>query len=1060
MDSDTIMEPMDLKVRELLKEVQLDYSSATTKLVDDTVSAIKQAIDTIPEDLKVTADFAPQFVRDIGADKVEFNFKKPKLFEIGGSYSIRCVAKPDVDIDLFVRLPKECFHEKDYLNHRYHAKRFLYLCIIKKYLNSSSFIRKVEWSTLQNEARKPVLVVYPAMELAEVPGLSVRIIPTATSLFSILKLNLKRNNVCSLKQDESTPQATPKYNSSILEDMFLEDNAEFVKRTFLGWKELGEALILLKVWARQRSSIYAYDCLNGFLISVIMSYLATDSGRNLINNSMKPMQIFRVTLDFIATSKLWNTGLYFKSQSLLNISKEELLERKQYLRLFPVVISESLAHFNLAFRITGGGFLELQDEAVLTLSCIGKCKDGGFEELFMTKIDYPAKYDYCMRLNLKGNSDVYALGFCLDEECWRSFEQKVHFLLCQGLSDRAKFIRVSWKNATSECNVENGLSIFDREPLLIGISVSSLEKAFRVVDVGPNAEHKDEALKFRKFWGEKAELRRFKDGMIAESTVWESKQWERHTIIKRITEYLLLRHLSLSERNIVHIVDQLDFSLVNGVGDSISFSGSLLEAFEVLSKRLHLLKDIPLKVSSVQPLDSAFRFTSVFPPEPHPLANEKSAVPRLNKLTSTCIQPLEVMIQLEGSGNWPMDDVAIEKTKSAFLLRIGESLQNNWGMICTATEENVDVFMSGYAFRLRILHERGLSLLNRQNGSNQLKHISSVDKELFTRGQHSSMINGLQGCYPIYGPVVRLAKRWVASHLFSACLVEEAVELLVAYLFLKPLPFYVPCSRISGFLRFLRLLSEYDWNFSALVVDINSDLSPSDEKEINENFTSSRKGYEENAQNVNPAMFLATAYDKASEAWTRFSPNSSELRRLVAYARSSANLLTKLILGGQIDSYKWECLFRTPLNNYDAVILLHREKMPYPQRLLFPSEMNQGKHVAQGNASKAFHPFLLPEHMKGNSPDLKDTLLVDFDPLRCFIGDLEAKFPNAFKLWYDSLGGDAIGMMWERSSSKKRGRSEENEEEKDPVNVLKAVGEVGKGFVRSIYLLKSPRLRN
>lgn len=39
-----------------------------------------------------------------------------------------------------------------------------------------------------------------AMELAEVPGLSVRIIPTATSLFSILKLNLKRNNVCSLKQ--------------------------------------------------------------------------------------------------------------------------------------------------------------------------------------------------------------------------------------------------------------------------------------------------------------------------------------------------------------------------------------------------------------------------------------------------------------------------------------------------------------------------------------------------------------------------------------------------------------------------------------------------------------------------------------------------------------------------------------------------------------------------------------------------------------------------------------------------------------------------------------------
>ena len=40
----------------------------------------------------------------------------------------------------------------------------------------------------------------------------------------------------------------------------------------------------------------------------------------------------------------------------------------------------------------------------------------------------------------------------------------------------------------------------------------------------------------------------------------------------------------------------------------------------------------------------------------------------------------------------------------------------------------------------------------------------------------------------------------------------------------------------------------------------------------------SRKSYEENAQDVETAMFLATSYDKASEAWTKFSPN-----RLVIY---------------------------------------------------------------------------------------------------------------------------------------------------------------------------------
>lgn len=36
-----------------------------------------------------------------------------------------------------------------------------------------------------------------------------------------------------------------------------------------------------------------------------------------------------------------------------------------------------------------------------------------------------------------------------------------------------------------------------------------------------------------------------------------------------------------------------------------------------------------------------------------------------------------------------------------------------------------------------------------------MKHVLSSDKNLFLRGQHSSMVNGLRGRYPIYGPVVR-----------------------------------------------------------------------------------------------------------------------------------------------------------------------------------------------------------------------------------------------------------------------------------------------------------------
>ncbi|KAJ0534866.1 putative Nrap protein domain 1 [Helianthus annuus] len=1032
---------LNLKVAELLKEVQLDYSSLTTKTVDDTVLSIKECINKIPEDTQVTADLAPKFVRDIGADKVEFRFKRPKSIQIGGSYSFQCVVKPDVNVDLYIQLPKECFHEKDFLNHRYHGKRCLYLCIIKKYLESSSVAQKVEWSFFQNEARKPILVVYPAVKSAGLPGLSVRLIPTAESRFNVQKLNIERNNLHTLS--EGVSEATPMYNNSVLEDMFMEQGAEFIKTTFTGWKALQEALVLLKVWARQRSSLNTHDSVNGYLISIIMAYLASESGKARLNKAMTVMQIFRITLDFIASSKLWGNGIFIKPQGGSDMSKEE---RKKYVKYFPVVLCDLSAHFNLAYRMTMGGLNELQAEAALALRCIDKCKEGGFVELFMTKVDFPAKFDYCMRLNLKGKTEVSAQGFCLDNECWRLYEDKVHSLLKEGLGDRVKSVRVTWQNATSTRCINDGLAELDKEPLTVGISLS-LPDAYDQYTRGPFFGNKEEALKFRKFWGDVAELYQFKSG-TRECVFWECKPAKRYLIIKNVTEYVLKRHLSLAEDKIMHAVDQLDFSLACEGGDLAS-DGSLLESFGTLSKRLRLLSDVPLAISSVQPLDSAFRHTSVFPPQPHPLANGTKAG---NRISSTCLPSMEVMIQLEGSGNWPMDDAAIEKTKAAFLLRIGECLEKDYGMKWCPSEEGVDVFLSGYVFRLKILHERGLDLLNGQAESYQVKRVSPTDKYLFLRSQHSSMINGLAGRYPLYGPVVQLAKRWVAAHLFSASIMEEVIELVVAYIFQKALPFSAPCSRISGFLRFLRLLSEHDWMFTPMIVDINEDMTPDDEKEINDKFLLSRKAYEEGAGSIISAMYVATAYDKGSEAWTSSSPSITELKRLAAYAKSSSNLLTKLVMQGLQDSYGWECIFRTPLNNYDAVILLHRDKLPHPERLLFPSELNQGKLVAQGNASKTFQPYLLT---KGSTKDLQDQLYINFDPLMCYVKDLESAFPNTFKLWYDSFGGDAIGLTWEKENLKKRKR--DGEVTKTVLDTLKDVGKTGKGFVKSVHLLKVPK---
>ncbi|XP_039128764.1 nucleolar protein 6 isoform X2 [Dioscorea cayenensis subsp. rotundata] len=819
---------MDFKVGELLKEVRID--SAASKTLDKAVSSIVDAIKAIPERV-VSSKGAQKFIEDlrVPAKKARFTFKSPESVIVAGSHSIRSIARPDINVDLLVRMPKECFHRNDYLNHRYHAKRCLYLRVIAKSLKSSPLVQKVRWSTFQNEARKPVLILSLVPELSELHGCYIRIIPTASSIFDTSRLSLEKNNVREVSQD-GISQPTPRYNSSILEDMFLEDNAEFVKKMFLEWSSLEEALVLVKVWARNRSSIYMHDCLNGHLISVIVAYLATRSGGNCINKSMNAMQIFRITLKFIGTSSAWDRCLSLQPLGQYNLSQEDL---KQYLQTFGVVLLDASGCLNLTFRLKRAAFSELQDEAVRTLKCIEKYGDGGFEEIFMTKVDFAAKFDSFLRINLKDCSRLYMPGFCLDDECWRTSEDKLHSLLKQGLNDRVKLIRVTWKNAPFEWNIEDGLSKFSDEPMLVGMLNSTQEKSFRVVDVGPSPEDKEEAIKFRKFWGERAELRRFKDGTIAESTVWDCESWERHLIIKRITEYILWKHFLLPKEDIIHTADQLDFCLHLDGKDSASFSGSLLGAFETLSKRLRNIKEIPLKISSVQPLDPALRHTSVYPPPPHPLAFENSVSQKPPKFATTCIHSLEVMIQLEGSGNWPLDNIAIEKTKAAFLLKIGESLQDKWGVICDATDDEVNVLMSGHAFRLKILHERGVNLLKNQE-TNKMKSTSLIDKELFLRSQHSSMINGLHGRYPTYGPVVRLAKRWVSSHLFSSFLTEEAIELVVAYLFLNPFPFLAPSSRITGFLRFLRLLSDYDWTFSPMIIDINEDFTSDDLKEINE----------------------------------------------------------------------------------------------------------------------------------------------------------------------------------------------------------------------------------
>jgi U3 small nucleolar RNA-associated protein 22 len=82
---------------------------------------------------------------------------------------------------------------------------------------------------------------------------------------------------------------------------------------------------------------------------------------------------------------------------------------------------------------------------------------------------------------------------------------------------------------------------------------------------------------------------------------------------------------------------------------------------------------------------------------------------------------------------------------------------------------------------------------------------------------HHSLIHAIHTRHPSASSVVRLAHRWVASHMLSDMIPHEAIELMVARIYTETsgksngLVDTPPSTAVAGFLRFLQLLSTHDW---------------------------------------------------------------------------------------------------------------------------------------------------------------------------------------------------------------------------------------------------------
>ena len=500
-------------------------------------------------------------------------------------------------------------------------------------------------------------------------------------------------------------------------------------------------------------------------------------------------------------------------------------------------------------------------------------------------------------------------------------------VLRRGLRNRAKAIAAL--HPSSDVRSLSQALPSSSSVIHLGI-VLDTEHAFRLVDHGPAAEEQESeaAKQFRDFWGDKAELRRFKDGSITESVVWDVKSAdERVHVPAMIVRHLLQRHLGIGADAVQTWQSQFDAllkapdsirSLYETRGASVGFKAALT-AFDTLVKQVKALDDqLPLAVLNVSPTSAALRYTEAFVPVAIPLASR----PGLPSAASY-LPAMEIVVEFEKSGRWPDDLRAIQKIKLAFFERLAtclmgavKGLQANVVLGDGPVRKEIQdeaaldiVTPDGWAFRARIWHDREATLLDRTIDpqphvpkaikkpltleETRDRHAAIEAKEVYTKRfihapRHHRAIAALSHRSAAFAGTVRIVKRWFAAHwLLGSHVQEEAVELLCSYVFLRTgarvqsegvagfIGAGVPGTKERGFAMVVEFLKDWDWS-KGLVVPL----------EYGERDASAVPDATK-LPSTHAAWSLVTEFDPDGHMWTSRGPDAIVARRVTVLAKAT-----------------------------------------------------------------------------------------------------------------------------------------------------------------------------
>ncbi|PWY66178.1 pre-rRNA processing protein Utp22 [Aspergillus eucalypticola CBS 122712] len=928
-----------LQLDELLNGSRPNYDKQVSRL-QETLHKLKSVIECLPDrppkstfeaekELRGTHGITVPFPEPRPAKDTKYtvSYSKPTNINVVGSLSLKTGAKSDVPltVDLAVTMPSALFQEKDYVNYRYFHKRAYYIASLAAGIREAEGLNlTVKFGLQDGDSLRPVLLLEPNNGTERKESLpaktQIRIITAIEdSLFPISRTLPSRNNIRQGSADVPVSQeSTPFYNAALRSEATVAQYHKFLYNAARNCESFKDACILGRTWLRQRGlgSSPFKGGFGGFEWTVLMALLFEGGGPNgkpVLLKSYSSYQLFKATLQFIAGRDLAIPLLF----SATDIS-------------FPdgtPVLYDGKRGLNVLYKMAPWSYAFLRREANTTVRMLNESRDDNFDKVFIIKVNEPLlRFDRILKLPAQDSANIL-----------RSLRSQtaVYDVIVRALGDRADLVHI-YGDVLKPWPVDEKPH---RKPASQSVSVGlvlSTDNAERVVDHGPSAEQKEEAAAFRSFWGEKAELRRFKDGTIRESLVWTDEK-SSPSIVYQILTYILSRHFNYTKDDVVFIGDEYDDKLREGGDDVFSYSSpafqAITDAFTSVQRSIQDMDGVPLTVRHLAPASPSLRYTAL----------------RLHGTAGVASNPADIVLQFESSARWPDDLKAIQMTKVAFLIKIGDSLKSGGvASACRVGLENESTGLmnnsfldithtSGIVFRLRIHHEREQLLLERQlkeKGASplakqQVAYALAAYKRLFIQTPRlTQAIRTLCTRFPLLSPTIRLVKYWFNCHLLAGHVNQELIELLVVRVFTQSYPWDSPSSVMAGFLRTLHVLARWDWQQEPLMVDFG-ELNKESMEAIQTRFSAWRS--------VDPAMntvalFVASDIDTDGVTWTQHEmPPKVVAARMCTLAKAAMKLLREQGYGLTVSD-----LFHTSLAPYDFVINIRpgllQERLALPTR--------------------------------------------------------------------------------------------------------------------------------